>query len=742
MKNKNHMKKILSFLLTIVCITAYANPRDIELKEVVNGTYSARNFSGIHPMNDGEHFAKMTSDRKMILSYSFKSGEVTDTIFNIETARGCNFKRIDGYTFSPDEARILIQTQTNHIYRHSFTAEYHIYSRKNNKLQPLSENGPQQQPIFSPDGTMIAFARQNNLFLVKLLFNSSESQVTTDGKFGEIINGLPDWVYEEEFATSRSFEFSADSKVLAYIRYDESKVMNYDMPMYIPTAGESNHEYDDYKKPYSYKYPVAGAQNSTVSVHTFDIKNRVTRKLALPIDSTDYIPRISFTEDPEFLAIVTLNRHQNRMDIFKANPLSGLCKRILREESPEYINETTYQDLTFFKNHFVMQSERDGNNHLYLYTIGGNLVKQLTKGAYDVNGFIGWDEKKNTFYYSSNEGNPTQSAIYKIDAKGKKTRISQREGTNSAIFSKSLKYHINTYQNLTTPPVVTINDSNGKELKTLLDNKELLDRLSNINMGQKELFTFTNSDGVQLYGWMIKPANFDAGKKYPVIMHQYSGPYSQKVKDTWAIGQYGGGLFESYMASNGFIMVCVDGRGTAGRGTKFGKCTYMSLGKYEARDQVEAAKYLGTLPYVDKDNIAIWGWSFGGYTTLMSMSEGTPVFKAGVAIAAPTDWRFYDTVYTERYMRTPKENKEGYDNGSAIVNVNKLHGNLLLIHGTADDNVHFRNMTRYIYALSQAGKQFRTAIYPDSNHSIYYGSKTRQHMFEMITKFFFENLKN
>jgi dipeptidyl-peptidase-4 len=330
---------------------------------------------------------------------------------------------------------------------------------------------------------MIAFARQNNLFLVKLLFNSSESQVTTDGKFGEIINGLPDWVYEEEFATSRSFEFSADSKVLAYIRYDESKVMNYDMPMYIPTAGESNHEYDDYKKPYSYKYPVAGAQNSTVSVHTFDIKNRVTRKLALPIDSTDYIPRISFTEDPEFLAIVTLNRHQNRMDIFKANPLSGLCKRILREESPEYINETTYQDLTFFKNHFVMQSERDGNNHLYLYTIGGNLVKQLTKGAYDVNGFIGWDEKKNTFYYSSNEGNPTQSAIYKIDAKGKKTRISQREGTNSAIFSKSLKYHINTYQNLTTPPVVTINDSNGKELKTLLDNKELLDRL--VKLGAK-----------------------------------------------------------------------------------------------------------------------------------------------------------------------------------------------------------------------------------------------------------------
>ena len=735
------MKKLLLILLSFAAVaTGYAKGRDIQLKEVVNGTYSARSFSGIHPMNDGEHFAKMSSDRKMVLSYSFKSGEVVDTLFDVNTARGCDFKRIDGFIFSPDEARMLIQTRTNRIYRRSFTADYHVFSRKNNKLQPLSANGPQQEPIFSPDGTMIAFARENNLFLVKLLFNSSESQVTTDGKYGEIINGLPDWVYEEEFATSRSFDFSADSKMLAYIRYDESKVMNYDMPMYIPTGG-TNHEYDDYTRPYSYKYPVAGAQNSTVTVHSFDIKSRVTRKLALPIDSTYYIPRIEFTQDPDFLAVMTLNRHQTQLDIFQANPLSGVCKRILREECAEYVNEPTYQQLTFYKNHFIMPSERDGYNHLYLYTIGGNLVKQLTKGQYDVSDFLGWDEEKNILYYSSNEGNPTRTAVYKVDAKSKKTRITQQEGTNSATFSKGMKYFVNSYQNLTTPPVVTLNDNNGKKLATILDNKELLARLDEINMGQKEIFTFTTSDGVELYGWMIKPVDFDKNKKYPVIMHQYSGPYSQKVKDTWAIGQYGGGLFESYMASNGFIMVCVDGRGTAGRGTKFGKCTYMSLGEYESKDQVEAAKYLGSLPYVDKDNIAIWGWSFGGYTTLMSMSEGTPVFKAGVAIAAPTDWRFYDTVYTERYMRTPKENKEGYDKGSAIVNVNKLHGKLLLIHGTADDNVHFRNMTRYIYALTQAGKQFQTAIYPDSNHSIYYGANTRRQMFEMITNFFFENLK-
>ena len=514
------MKKLLLILLSFAVVaTGYAKGRDIQLKEVVNGIYSARGFSGIHPMNDGEHFAKMSSDRKMVLSYSFKNGEVVDTLFDVNTARGCDFKRIDGFIFSPDEARMLIQTRTNRIYRRSFTADYHVFSRKNNKLQPLSANGPQQEPIFSPDGTMIAFARENNLFLVKLLFNSSESQVTTDGKYGEIINGLPDWVYEEEFATSRSFDFSADSKMLAYIRYDESKVMNYDMPMYIPT-GDTNHEYDDYTRPYSYKYPVAGAQNSTVTVHSFDIKSRVTRKLALPIDSTYYIPRIEFTQDPDFLAVMTLNRHQNQLDIFQANPLSGVCKRILREECAEYVNEPTYQQLTFYKNHFIMPSERDGYNHLYLYTIGGNLVKQLTKGQYDVSDFLGWDEEKNILYYSSNEGNPTRTAVYKVDAKNKKTRITQQEGTNSATFSKGMKYFVNSYQNLTTPPVVTLNDNNGKKLATILDNKELLASLDEINMGQKEIFTFTTSDGVELYGWMIKPVDFDKNKKYPVIMHQ------------------------------------------------------------------------------------------------------------------------------------------------------------------------------------------------------------------------------
>lgn len=739
-KQNNEMKKTISFILSAIVAAPLFAGTPLSLKDVIQGTFWPQTYSAIKPMADGEHFARMSSDRTMILQCSFKSGEVTDTIFNAATARGFDKRHIDGYQFSPDESRLLIQTATTPIYRRSFTAEHYIFSRKNNKVQPLSENGAQQVPRFSPDGTMIAFVRDNNIFLVKLLFNNSESQVTKDGEFGKIINGIPDWVYEEEFSTNCSYDWSADSKMLAYIRYDESEVMNYDMPMYIPS--DSKTEYDPYCPPYSYKYPVAGAENSKVSVHTFDVKSRVTRTLKLDLEEGSYIPRIKFTQSPDMLAVVTLNRHQSVMDIFAANPLSCVCKRILREESDTYLNESTYGDITFYDKHFVLHSERSGFNHLYLYTVGGNLVRPITEGEFEVTRFFGHDEKKNEFYYASNEGSPLRENIYKIDKKGRKTRLTQGEGSNSAVFSNGLKYFINTFSNLTTPPIVTTNDNKGNTIETLIDNSTLKSKLATIDMPGKELFSFTTSDGVLLNGWMVKPHDFDPNKKYPVIMHQYSGPYSQSVKDSWYTGQYPGAMYEAYMCGEGFIMVCVDGRGTGGRGTEFGKCTYLKLGYYEPKDQVEAAKYLSTLPYVDKNNIGIWGWSFGGYNTIMSMSQDKAVFKAGVAIAAPTDWRFYDTVYTERFMRTPKENKEGYDLGSAIVHAGKLHGNLLLMHGTADDNVHIRNMFRYVHALNQAGKQFEMALYPDSNHSIYFGYNTRYHLFERMSRFFIDNLKN
>lgn len=733
------MKKLFALLcLFLGVLTLQA--QKVTLQDVAQGTYRASGIYGIKPMLDGEHYTQISSDRKRIVKYSFKTGEEVETIFDVTTARDCSLTSFDDYIMSPDERLILIQTETKPIYRRSFTAVYYIYNVRNNKLEPLSNNGPQQVPLFSPDGNQIAFVRNNNIYLVKLLFNNSESQVTKDGEYNKVLNGIPDWVYEEEFGFNRAFDFSADSKMLAYIRFDESAVKMFSFPWYKGMAPEKM-QYETYPGSYDYKYPKSGMQNSLVSVHTFDIKSKVTRTMDLQLDKEDYIPRIRFTSDPEKLAIMVLNRHQNRFDLYFANPRSTLCKVAIRDEAPQYIKEQAYANIEFFDKNIVMMSERDGYNHLYLYTIGGNLVKQITKGDFEVKDFLGWDQNANVFYYTSNEESPLRTAVYKIDGKGKKTKLSTRVGTNSAIFSHSMKYYINTYSSISTPTWITINNNQGKELKTLMDNAALKEKVARLNMPIKEFFTFTTSDGVKLNGWMMKPANFNPNKKYPVIMHQYSGPGSQQVIDRWNIGSFSdGGMFEAYMCDKGFVMVCVDGRGTGGRGAAFEKCTYMFLGVKEAKDQVETAKYLGTLPFVDKNKIGIWGWSFGGYTTLMSMSEGTPVFRAGVAIAAPSDWKFYDTVYTERFMRTPKENGDGYAASSAILRADKLHGSLLLIHGTADDNVHFQNCAEYSEALVQANKQFDMQIYTNRNHGIA-GGNTRNHLMNRVANFFMEEMK-
>lgn len=733
------MKRFFTLLLLAIFVTGIQAQQKVTLRDIAQGTYRAQGISGLKPMLDGEHYTQISSDHKRIVKYSFKTGEEVGTLFDVTTARDCNLKSFDDYILSPDEKLILIQTETKPIYRHSFTAVYYIYNVKNNKMEPLSNNGPQQVPLFSPDGNQIAFVRNNNIYLVKLLFGNSESQVTKDGEYNHVLNGIPDWVYEEEFSFNRAFDFSADSKMIAYVRFDESAVPMFSFPWYKGLAPEKT-SYATYPGAYEYKYPKAGEVNSKVSVHTYDIKSHVTRKMDLQIDSDGYIPRIKFTSDPEKLAIMTLNRHQNRLDLYMANPRSGLCKVAIRDEAEQYIKESAYSNIKFYPEHIVMMSEKDGYNHLYLYTIAGNLVKQITKGQFEVTSFLGWDQKANVFYYASNEGSPLRTAIYKIDGKGKKTKLSTRTGSNSAIFSTNQKYYINTFSNISTPTLITLNDNRGKELTTLLDNSKLKAQTAQLNMPQKEFFTFRTSSGVELNGWMMKPANFNANKKYPVILHQYSGPGSQQVIDRWGIGSFGdGGLFEAYMCDKGYIMVCVDGRGTGGRGTAFEKCTYLQLGVKEAEDQVETARYLGTLPYIDGKRIGIWGWSFGGYNTLMSMSDGSGAFKAGVAIAAPSDWRFYDTVYTERFMRTPKENAEGYDAGSAIKRAPQLKGSLLLIHGTADDNVHYQNCAEYSEALVQAGIQFDMQVYTNRNHGIF-GGKTREHLMNRVANFFIQNL--
>ena len=734
------MKKLLSLLLlcTFNLLTP-AQAQHVTLQDIAQGTYRANSISGLRPMLDGEHYAQISADHKRIVKYSFKTGKEVGTVFDVATARDCKLKRFDNYIMSPDEKLILIQTETKPIYRRSFTAVYYIYNVKNNKLEPLSKNGPQQVPLFSPDGNQIAFVRNNNIYLVKLLFENSESQVTKDGKYNKVLNGIPDWVYEEEFAFNRAFDFSADSKMIAYIRTDESQVKEFKFPWY-QGSRPTMKEYELYPGEYSYKYPKAGEDNSKVTVHTYDIKSHVTRKMDLPLDKDGYIPRIKFTSDPDKLAIMTLNRHQNRFDMYFANPRSSLCKLAIRDEAEQYIKEQEYSNIEFFPEHIVLMSERDGFNHMYLYTIAGNLVRQITKGSYEVTDFLGWDQKRNEFYYRGYDESPLRTAIFKVNKKGEVTKLSPRKGSNYAIFSTNQAYYINTYSNMNTPTLITLNNNKGKEMTTLMDNQELKNTMKGLVMPQKEFFTFKTSEGVELNGWMMKPANFNPNKKYPVILHQYSGPGSQQVIDQWGIGAFrDAGLFEAVMCDKGYIMACVDGRGTGGRGAAFEKCTYLNIGIKESKDQVETAKYLGSLPYVDGGRIGIWGWSFGGYNTLMSMSEGSGAFKAGVAIAAPTNWKYYDTVYTERFMRTPQENGEGYEYGSAIYRAPKLKGELLLIHGSADDNVHFQNCAEYAETLVQQGKQFDMQIYTNRNHGIS-GGKTRLHLMTRVANFFENNL--
>ena len=728
---KHEKVKILLCMAMSFLTSAFAMSQQLTIEDINAGQYYARSIRGVTPMNDGEHYTQLSPDNKRIVKYSYKTGKEVGVIFDVETARECNLEKIQGYIFSPDEKRILIETEREPIYRRSYSSVYHLYSVENNKLSELTE-GKIRIPVFSPDGNLIAFVRDNNIFLIKLLYGGSESQITKDGEINKVINGAPDWVYEEEFGYNSALTFSPDNKMIAYVRWDESNVKSFEFPMYKGDC-PAYMQYAEYPGKYTYKYPVAGEDNSKVSVKTFDIFSKVTRTMQLPIEDDAYIPRIRFTNNPEQLAIMTINRHQNRFDMYYANPRSGVCKLILRDESNWYIKESIYDNIKFYDKYFSLLSEKDGFAHLYWYTINGTLVKQVTQGEFEVKSFLGWDEKSNTFYYVSNEGSPLRTAVWKTDGKGRKTCLSQKEGTNNAMFSTGMKYFINFFNNTETPTEVTINDNNGKTIATLMDNADLKAKVAGMKMPEKEFFTFTTPEGYELNGWMMKPIDFDPSKKYPVLMFQYSGPGSQQVLDTWSVS------WETYMATQGYIAVCVDGRGTGGRGAAFEKCTYLSIGVKEADDQVSAAKYLGTLPYIDKDRIAIWGWSYGGYMTLMSMSQGSNVFKAGIAVAAPTDWRFYDTVYTERFMRTPQENKEGYDKASAINRIDKLHGKLLMVHGTADDNVHYRNMAEYCEELVQHDKYCDMQIYTNRNHNIM-GGNTRNHLYKKLTNYIKENL--
>lgn len=712
---------------------------DLNLKSVTRGEYRAESMREVLPSIDGETFTQLSDDGRRVESCSFKTGKVLTTLFNLDEMKAPGVDYVDGYIISPTGRQMLLQTNTKSIYRHSLTADYYLYNIGSNTMVPLSKNGAQQTPLFSPDGTVVAFVREGNIFLVKLLYDNAEVQVTKDGKRNAIINGIPDWVNEEEFSNDRSMVFTADSRVLVWVKYDEQQVKQYSMPMYKGMKPELD-AYAEYPGAYEYKYPVAGADNAKVSVWSFDIASRQTRQLQVPIDADGYVPRIKQTPDASRVIVATLNRHQDCLRLYAVNPLSTLSQLLIEERDAKYVEDANISDLKVTNRYILLPSERDGWRHLYLYTLNGQLIRQVEQGSYDVTDVYGVDDQTGDVYYASHERGASEQQVFVAHQNGKRECLTPQVGWNGALFSTNFKYFIRNWSDINTPNVVTLCDAKGKTQATLIDNKTLVARVKANYKAEKQLFTLTTSEGIVLNGWMVKPAQMDGSKKYPVVMYQYGGPGSQMVKNAWSVGMAGqGALMEEYLAQQGYICVCIDGRGTGGRGAEFKKTTYLKLGELEARDQVEAAQWLAKQSYVDANRIGIWGWSFGGFNTLMAMSEGRPVFKAGIAIAPPTSWRYYDTIYTERFMRTPKENPTGYDI-NPIERANQLHGSLLLCHGMADDNVHFQNTAEYTEALVQADKDFSQLVYTNRNHGIY-GGNTRNHLYRQCVNFFENELK-
>ena len=728
------IRQILLFTLLSISITAFSQKK-IELTDVTGSpTFSSKTVSGLRSMNDGLHYSTLEEGSK-IIRYSYKTGDKVDVLFDLSKIENPGFTTFTDYTFNSEETKILFTTNQQSIYRHSFSAQYYIWNQSTKEMIPLSANGPQQLATFSPDGERVAFARSNNLFIKSLKFGT-ESQVTRDGKNNEIINGLPDWVYEEEFSFNKAFEWSPDSKFLAFIKFNETKVPMFNIPMFQGQKPELT-ENLLYPGNYSYKYPKAGENNSVVSVLIYDLKSKSSVTAEVGNDLEQYIPRIKWTADASDLAIMKLNRLQNKLDIVLTNPYTGDTRAFFTEKNKRYISEDFYDDFIFLPDnkYIVLNSERNGYSHLYLYDRQGFQVKQLTDGKFDVTAFYGFDPLKKIFYYQAAKESPMRREVYFTSLDGKKSgKLSLQPGTNRANFSSAHKYFINYFTNTETPNLVTLHDQAGKLIRTLEDNSQLKNILKEYAVGKKEFFSFKTAEGVELNGWMLKPANFDAAKKYPVVMTQYSGPNSQDVVDLLEIG------WNEYLAGEGFLVACVDPRGTGARGEEFRKMTYQQLGKYESDDQVEAARYLATLSFVDKNNIAIWGWSYGGFIAALCMEKGADVFKAGISVAPVTNWRFYDSVYTERYMRTPKDNPEGYDDNSPLSHAEKIKGNFLLIHGSADDNVHVQNTMEFAERMVQGGVQFEMALYTNRNHGIK-GGGTRMHLYTKMTDFLVRNLK-
>lgn len=715
------MKKII-LLLLVFSSTIFAQKQNITLEDLwVNGTFRTQGLESFQAMKNSDYYTVLNYDRNGVYldKYNYATLIKEETILASTNLIG--IKYFEDYTFSDDESKIIIGKDTERVFRHSEIGDYYVYDIASKNLDRITDFKI-QEPTFSPDGKKIAFAYQNNLY-VKDLILSKTTQITFDGEINKIINGITDWVYEEEFAFVRAFEWNGDSDKIAYIRFDESKVPEYSMDIYGDKLYPNKQEF---------KYPKAGENNSEISLHIYNLNSQNNSLVSLGDYKQHYIPRMQWTKDSNTLAVTTLNRHQNNLNLIFVDGNSLKNSLILNEKDAAYIDITN--NLTFLDdNSFIWTSEKDGFNQIYHYDKKGKLKKQVTKGNWEVTSYYGYDkETKNIFYQSTEEGSINRS-IYSIGINGKnKKKLSDKIGSNRATFSNSYNYFINTFSNSNTPPVYTLNDvKTGIELKEIKNNLNLAEKLTKYNISKREYATLKTKNG-DFNMWMIKPSNFDPNKKYPLFMYQYSGPGSQSVSNSWYRTR---DYWHLMLAEKGYIIASVDGRGTGFKGRDFKKVTYKELGKFEIEDQIEAAKELGKLNYIDETRVGIWGWSFGGYMSSLAITKGAEVFSMAIAVAPVTSWRFYDSVYTERYMQTPQENASGYDENSPLNFASLLKGDYLLIHGSGDDNVHYQNSARMIDALIEANKQFDFMVYPDRTHGIYKGKNTRLHLYQKMTSF-------
>ena len=713
------MKILYQKLISCVVFSVFTlnSAQEITLNKIHSGYYRTEYIYGINSMNDGEHYTVLEKDG--IVKYSYKTGKKIETI--LET-------KIQDYTFSHDESKVLVLNEQQPIYRHSFLGKYHVVNlSKNGKTTALNNGNWVQEPKFSPDGRFVAFISGNNLYYQD--FSSEKiTQITFDGEKNKIINGLADWVYEEEFGHADMYQWTKNSESLVFVKFDESQVKEMNMQVFNGNL---------YPQDFRFKYPKAGEENSKVSVYTYDLKLNKSTQINLANFEAYYIPQVFQTAQPNEIAIATSNRHQNKLEIIKINTKNYSTKKILTETDAAWI-ETDNLSLEFLEdNSFLWASERDGFRHFYWYTPDGKLKKQITKGNWEITDYYSFNPKNSEILVQTTEKGSTNRVVSKINIKtGKKQIVSELNGTNNADFSKSFQYFINTHSSAEQPNTYTLRDFNGKTLRELQNNNSALKKLQSDGFVNKEFFQIPNKNGDQMNAWMIKPKDFSPNKKYPVLMYQYSGPGSQQVSNAWDGRNT---IWFNLLAQKGYIVLCVDGRGTGYRGTKYKKATYKNLGKYEIEDQIAAAQWMGSQSFVDAGRIGIFGWSFGGYMASLAMTKGADVFKLGIAVAPVTTWRYYDTIYTERYLQTPQENPQGYDENSPINFAGLMKGKYLLIHGTADDNVHYQNAVEMAEALIQKNKEFEFMTYPDKNHGIY-GGNTRLHLHQKMTDFILNNL--